>query len=61
MSLDQAGDLLDKNIQDTRTLAPTAVGSQALLMGIISIATIIAFNVLRPKNKVRAVSLLVKT
>ncbi|KAH9920930.1 uncharacterized protein B0H18DRAFT_880648 [Fomitopsis serialis] len=35
-----------------RTLAPVAVGSQVALMSIISFATIIFFNVLRPRNKI---------
>ncbi|KAH9944775.1 DUF221-domain-containing protein [Amylocystis lapponica] len=35
-----------------RTLAPAAVGSQVLLMAAISVATIIAFNLLRPRNKI---------
>ncbi|KAI0035460.1 DUF221-domain-containing protein [Vararia minispora EC-137] len=37
---------------DTRSLAPAAVGSQVALMTIISLVTIIVFNVLRPQNKV---------
>ncbi|KAJ6624302.1 hypothetical protein B0H10DRAFT_2006745 [Mycena sp. CBHHK59/15] len=35
-----------------RTLAPAAVGTQVLLMSAISLATIVAFNLLRPKNKI---------
>ncbi|TFY61331.1 hypothetical protein EVJ58_g4587 [Rhodofomes roseus] len=35
-----------------RTLAPVAVGSQVALMSIVSFATILVFNVLRPKNKI---------
>ncbi|KAF8891786.1 hypothetical protein BD779DRAFT_1670745 [Infundibulicybe gibba] len=37
---------------DSRTLAPAAVGAQVLLMGAISVVTILAFNILRPKNKI---------
>ncbi|KAI0062426.1 DUF221-domain-containing protein [Artomyces pyxidatus] len=37
---------------DQRTLAPAAVGSQVVLMLAVSAVTIIAFNVLRPKNKI---------
>ncbi|KAG6867794.1 hypothetical protein C0993_010989 [Termitomyces sp. T159_Od127] len=46
---DQAGKLIDDN---SRTLAPVAVGSQVALMSVISVVTILAFNLLRPKNKV---------
>ncbi|KAG5727100.1 hypothetical protein E4T56_gene20354 [Termitomyces sp. T112] len=46
---DEAGKLIDDN---SRTLAPVAVGSQVALMSIISVVTILAFNLLRPKNKV---------
>ncbi|KZT69635.1 DUF221-domain-containing protein [Daedalea quercina L-15889] len=35
-----------------RTLAPVAVGSQVALMSVVSLATIIIFNVLRPRNKI---------
>ncbi|KAJ3839617.1 hypothetical protein F5878DRAFT_716970 [Lentinula raphanica] len=41
-------DLIDS---ESRALAPAAVGSQVALMSIISVATIISFNLLRPKNK----------
>ncbi|KIJ65940.1 hypothetical protein HYDPIDRAFT_87248 [Hydnomerulius pinastri MD-312] len=44
------GKIIDENA--SRTLAPAAVGSQVALMTIISAATVIAFNILRPKNKV---------
>ncbi|KDQ28229.1 hypothetical protein PLEOSDRAFT_1041843 [Pleurotus ostreatus PC15] len=37
---------------DSRSLAPGAVGSQLALMSVISIVTILFFNVLRPKNKI---------
>ncbi|KAF9486012.1 DUF221-domain-containing protein [Pholiota conissans] len=37
---------------DSRTLAPAAVGSQVALMSIVSIVTILLFNFLRPKNKI---------
>lgn len=49
--LDQAGDIIGKNT-NSRTLAPAAVGSQVGLMTLVSVGTIIVFNVLRPKNKV---------
>ncbi|KAJ3918471.1 DUF221-domain-containing protein [Lentinula edodes] len=37
---------------ESRALAPAAVGSQVALMSIISVVTIISFNLLRPKNKI---------
>jgi hypothetical protein len=37
---------------DTRSLAPAAVGSQVLLMTVVSLVTILFFNILRPKNKI---------
>lgn len=46
---------LDKFIDETtsqRTLAPVAVASQVALMAGVSLATIILFNVLRPRNKI---------
>ncbi|KAG6850847.1 hypothetical protein H0H93_007465 [Arthromyces matolae] len=46
---DEANQLLDDN---SRTLAPIAVASQVALMSAISVVTILAFNFLRPKNKV---------
>ncbi|KAF9469984.1 hypothetical protein BDZ94DRAFT_1243684 [Collybia nuda] len=46
---DEAGKLISEN---TRTLAPAAVGSQVVLMSTISVITILAFNLLRPKNKI---------
>ncbi|KAK7676754.1 hypothetical protein QCA50_020277 [Cerrena zonata] len=45
------GDLLDQSA-NLRTLAPAAVGTQVGLMSIISVVTILIFNVLRPKNKI---------
>ncbi|KAM6502532.1 protein of unknown function DUF221 domain containing protein [Amanita muscaria] len=48
--IDQAADDVFKS--SSRTLAPAAVGSQVLLMSVVSIVTIILFNVLRPNNKV---------
>lgn len=45
---DTAGQIFNDN---SRTLAPAAVGSQVALMSVISIVTILLFNVLRPKNK----------
>ncbi|KIK67510.1 hypothetical protein GYMLUDRAFT_37654 [Collybiopsis luxurians FD-317 M1] len=36
---------------ESRALAPAAVGSQVALMSIISVVTIVTFNVLRPNNK----------
>ncbi|TFK44898.1 hypothetical protein BDQ12DRAFT_673776 [Crucibulum laeve] len=47
-----AGDA-DKLFSDnSRTLAPEAVGSQVALMSIVSVVTIVLFNVLRPNNKI---------
>ncbi len=63
--LDEAGNLINAN---SRTLAPGAVGSQVVLMSVVSVgisfclavpltdlppqvATILAFNLLRPNNK----------
>jgi len=37
---------------EARTLAPIAVGSQVVLMTVISVVTVILFNILRPTNKV---------
>lgn len=37
--------------ENSRTLAPEAVGSQVALMSTISIVTVLLFNFLRPKNK----------
>ena len=61
------GDLIDQSA-NLRTLAPAAVGTQVALMSIVSVsrlatagrasadgaqaATIIVFNILRPRNKV---------
>ncbi|KAG6335495.1 hypothetical protein ID866_3602 [Astraeus odoratus] len=44
------GQIIDEN--SSRTLAPAAVASQVALMTVISVVTVVAFNVLRPKNKV---------
>ncbi|PCH35801.1 DUF221-domain-containing protein [Wolfiporia cocos MD-104 SS10] len=44
-------ELVDENASQ-RALAPAAVGTQVGLMSLISLATIIAFNVLRPRNKI---------
>uniref|UniRef100_A0A8H7Y363 DUF221-domain-containing protein n=1 Tax=Psilocybe cubensis TaxID=181762 RepID=A0A8H7Y363_PSICU len=38
--------------ENSRTLAPTSVGSQVLLMSVVSVVTILLFNILRPKNKI---------
>ncbi|KAJ7686512.1 hypothetical protein B0H17DRAFT_1204191 [Mycena rosella] len=46
---DAAKDLIAEN---SRTLAPEAVYSQILLMTLVSVATVAAFNLLRPKNKI---------
>ncbi|KAL4268501.1 CSC1 family protein [Pleurotus pulmonarius] len=46
--VDRVGDALEEG----RTLAPEAVGSQVLIMSGISIVTILLFNFLRPKNKI---------
>ncbi|GBE80758.1 predicted protein [Sparassis crispa] len=43
--------LIDEDASQ-RTLAPAAVGSQVLLMSVISVVAIFLFNVLRPRNKV---------
>ncbi|KAG7091101.1 hypothetical protein E1B28_010156 [Marasmius oreades] len=43
---------IEKIFEPQRTLAPQAVGSQVVLMSIVSIVTVLAFNLLRPKNKV---------
>ncbi|KAF5393209.1 hypothetical protein D9757_000515 [Collybiopsis confluens] len=48
ISNDTLNSLLDS---ESRALAPAAVGSQVALMSIISVVTIITFNILRPKNK----------
>jgi len=37
---------------EARTLAPIAVGSQVALMTIISVVTVVLFNILRPTNKI---------
>ncbi|KAJ7828540.1 hypothetical protein B0H14DRAFT_3088215 [Mycena olivaceomarginata] len=48
-ALDDAENLIrDK----TQTLDPEAVYSQVLLMSVVSVATIVAFNILRPNNKI---------
>lgn len=43
---------LEKIFNPQRTLAPQAVGSQVVLMSVISVATVLVFNLLRPKNKI---------
>ncbi|KAI0079228.1 DUF221-domain-containing protein [Panus rudis PR-1116 ss-1] len=48
---DQIGDLIDQTA-NLRTLAPAAVGSQVGLMSVVSVLTILVFNVLRPRNKI---------
>ncbi|TRM69100.1 hypothetical protein BD626DRAFT_472925 [Schizophyllum amplum] len=48
-AIDDAGDLINN---DSRTLAPEAVASQVALMSVISVITVLAFNILRPKNKI---------
>ncbi|KAJ7647702.1 hypothetical protein FB45DRAFT_734225 [Roridomyces roridus] len=45
---DEANALLEAN---SRTLAPAAVASQVLLMSVVSVVTVITFNLLRPRNK----------
>ncbi|EGO00856.1 hypothetical protein SERLA73DRAFT_50768, partial [Serpula lacrymans var. lacrymans S7.3] len=45
------GQIITQNV-NTRTLAPAAVGSQVALMSVVSVVTVVAFNVLRPKNKI---------
>ncbi|KAF8435022.1 hypothetical protein L210DRAFT_937871 [Boletus edulis BED1] len=44
------GTIINNNL--SRAQAPAAVGSQVALMFIVSVATVVAFNILRPKNKV---------
>ncbi|KAJ7076822.1 DUF221-domain-containing protein [Mycena belliarum] len=45
-----------KPLQDAfnagRTLAPAAVGTQVLIMSVLSLATMLLFNLLRPRNKI---------
>ncbi|KAF8806572.1 DUF221-domain-containing protein [Phlegmacium glaucopus] len=38
--------------ENSRTLAPEAVASQVALMSVVSLVTVLLFNILRPKNKV---------
>ncbi|KAF9047436.1 hypothetical protein BJ165DRAFT_1102024 [Panaeolus papilionaceus] len=38
--------------EESRTLAPASVGSQVVLMSVISLVTVLLFNFLRPKNKI---------
>ncbi|EAU91270.2 hypothetical protein CC1G_06905 [Coprinopsis cinerea okayama7 len=46
-------DAADSIFNDSsRTLAPEAVASQVALMSIVSIVTVLLFNLLRPKNKI---------
>ncbi|KAF8952519.1 late exocytosis, associated with Golgi transport-domain-containing protein [Flammula alnicola] len=40
------------NTDNSRTLAPAAVGSQVALMSVVSVVTILLFNFLRPQNKI---------
>ncbi|OBZ69463.1 hypothetical protein A0H81_10260 [Grifola frondosa] len=44
-------DLIDQTSQ-LRTLAPAAVASQVGLMSLVSVATVVVFNILRPRNKI---------
>lgn len=37
---------------NSRQLQPKAVGSQVVLMSVVSVVTVVAFNILRPKNKI---------
>ncbi|KAJ7125115.1 hypothetical protein C8R44DRAFT_618715 [Mycena epipterygia] len=48
-TLNDADNLIESN---SRQLAPQAVYSQILLMSVVSVATVLAFNLLRPKNKI---------
>ncbi|KAI6148386.1 hypothetical protein BKA82DRAFT_4136393 [Pisolithus tinctorius] len=43
------GQIIDEN--SSRTLAPAAVASQVAFMTVISVAAVVTFNILRPKNK----------
>ncbi|KAF8653274.1 hypothetical protein AX16_003976 [Volvariella volvacea WC 439] len=45
-------DPLQNIFESGRNLAPAAVGSQVLLMSLLSVATVLVFNILRPNNKV---------
>ncbi|KAF4620776.1 hypothetical protein D9613_000857 [Agrocybe pediades] len=49
-----ASTIIDNSLTDdnSRTLVPAAVGSQVLLMSVVSVATILLFNILRPNNKI---------
>ncbi|KAJ7188676.1 hypothetical protein C8R46DRAFT_27864 [Mycena filopes] len=47
--VDDANKLIEANF---KTLQPEAVYSQLALMSVISVVTILAFNLLRPKNKI---------
>ncbi|KAL0570955.1 hypothetical protein V5O48_011012 [Marasmius crinis-equi] len=47
-----ADQALEDLFKPQRTLAPQAVGSQVALMSVVSVATVLVFNLLRPKNKV---------
>lgn len=44
-------DLGDFFSDKSRTLAPAAVASQVALMSVVSVVTVVVFNLLRPKNK----------
>ncbi|KAF8161319.1 hypothetical protein B0H34DRAFT_840484 [Crassisporium funariophilum] len=49
MSIIIDGDIFN---DQSRTLAPAAVGSQVALMSVVSVVTVLLFNFLRPKNKI---------
>ncbi|XP_006461255.1 hypothetical protein AGABI2DRAFT_48387, partial [Agaricus bisporus var. bisporus H97] len=46
---DAADEIFNAN---SRTLAPAAVGSQVALMSVVSVVTVLLFNILRPQNKI---------
>lgn len=52
---DAVNDLLAEYESKLTNVAPTSVGIQLGLMAILSVLTILAFSVLRPKNKVSKV------
>ncbi|EJT96751.1 DUF221-domain-containing protein [Dacryopinax primogenitus] len=47
-----ASDFIQAYNAKLSAVAPTAVGSQVLLMSVISLVTVLAFNILRPQNKI---------
>ncbi|CCM03927.1 uncharacterized protein FIBRA_06079 [Fibroporia radiculosa] len=49
--MSEIAQLVDEDASQ-RALAPAAVGTQVALMSVVSLATIIAFNILRPRNKI---------